>query len=125
MTTYTLSYLKRLPVDRLKIARRIDGEAARQGRRIDGMVQVNLGDEPTKHGFAEQGLFEAIRPLADLEHLRIGGLMAIPPYEEDLAAARRWFRQLRELRDEMAARPEWGRGEGTFPGWLSMGTRSS
>jgi len=105
-------------VDRLKIARRIDGEAGRQGRRIEGMIEVNLGGEPSKHGFPASGLIEAIRPLAGLEHLRVAGLMAIPPYEEDLAAARGWFRRLRELRDEIAARPEW---DGTFPGWLSMG----
>lgn len=109
-------------VDRLKIARRIDGEAARQGRRIEGMIEVNLGAEPSKHGFGVDNLFETLRPLADLEHLAIVGLMAIPPYEEDPAAARRWFRRLRELRDEMAARPEWSRSRsGTFPGRLSMG----
>lgn len=113
-------------IDRLKIARRIDLEASRQGRRIEGLIQVNLGAETSKHGFAPAGLFEAIRPLADLEHLEVAGLMAIPPYEEDLAAARLWFRRLRELRDEMAARPEWSapprRGANeTFPGWLSMG----
>ena len=104
-------------IDRLKIARRIDLEAGRQNRRIEGMIQVNLGDEPSKHGFAAEGLFEAVRPLADLEHLRIAGLMAIPPWEEELEAARRWFRRLRELRDELGARPEW-RGR---PGCLSMG----
>ena len=108
-------------VDRLKIARKLDGEAARQGRTIEGMIEVNLGDEPSKHGFAVGGLFEALRPLADLEHLKIGGLMAIPPYEENLGEARRWFRRLRQLRDEMAARPEWSEAGGTFPGWLSMG----
>ncbi len=104
-------------VDRLKIARRIDGEAGRQGRRIQGMIEVNLGGEPSKHGFPAADLIEAVRPLADLEHLRIVGLMAIPPYEEDLVAARGWFRRLRELRDEIAARDEWE----DFPGWLSMG----
>ncbi len=104
-------------IDRLKIARRIEHEATRQARRIDGFIQVNLGDEPTKSGFEAEGLGAAVRPLADLERLRIVGLMAIPPYEEDLEAARSWFRRLRDLRDQLAERPEW-RG---FPGLLSMG----
>ena len=43
--------------------------------------------------------------------------MAIPPYETDPARARAWFDRLRELRDELAARPEWA----GFPGRLSMG----
>ncbi len=104
-------------IDRLKIARKIDQEARRQDQRIDGFVQVNLGDEPTKHGYASDGLAEAMRPLAEFEHLRIVGLMAIPPYEEDLEAARGWFRELRQLRDEIGARPAWH----GWPGWLSMG----
>lgn len=104
-------------IDRLKIARKIDLQAERQGRKIDGLVQVNLGAEASKHGYPAEGLAEAIRPLADLDNLRIGGLMAIPPYEEDLEAARRWFARLRQLRDEIFARPEWAGA----PGWLSMG----
>lgn len=104
-------------IDRLKIARRIDVEARHQGKHIAGLVQVNLGSEPSKHGYPADGLIDALRPLVDLERLRIVGLMAIPPYEEDQTAAREWFVRLRELRDEIAIQPEW-RG---FPGWLSMG----
>ncbi len=104
-------------VDRLKIARKIDREAERQGRRLDGFVQINLGDEPSKHGYAGEGLLEAMRPLADFEHLRIVGLMAIPPYERDLEAMRRWFIRLRELRDDVFGDARWAGA----PGWLSMG----
>ncbi len=104
-------------IDRLKIARRINIEAERQEKTIQGFIQVNLGDEPTKGGYPTDGFLDAIQPLADLEHLQIVGLMAIPPYEEDSSAARRWFRELRDLRDAMSLRAEW-RG---FPGWLSMG----
>ncbi len=104
-------------IDRLKIARRIDREAERQSRRIDGFVQVNLGAEPSKHGYPEEGLVEAIRPLAELERLRVVGLMAIPPFERDPEAARRWFRRLRQLRDDVFADARWR----DCPGWLSMG----
>jgi hypothetical protein len=45
------------------------------------------------------------------------GLMAIPPQADDPEGSRPWFRRLRELRDELGARPEWA----GFPGWLSMG----
>ncbi|MCP3959860.1 MAG: YggS family pyridoxal phosphate-dependent enzyme [bacterium] len=104
-------------IDRLKIGRRIDLEAGRQGRRIEGFMQVNLGEEASKHGFLAEDLAEAVRPLLELEHVEIVGLMAIPPFEQDLEAARGWFRRLRELRDELAARPEWS----GFAGRLSMG----
>jgi pyridoxal phosphate enzyme (YggS family) len=110
-------------VDRPKIAEALDREAAARGRRITGLLEVNLGGEASKHGFplsalsANNGFAAAIRPLADLEHLRITGLMAIPPPGNDAEASRPWFRRLRELRDHLASRPEW---QG-FPGYLSMG----
>jgi len=104
-------------LDRLKIAQVLEHEAERQGRRIQGFIQVHLGDERSKHGFLPESLVENLRPLAGLRHLEIVGLMTLPPFEADPEAARRWFRQLRETRDRLAAAPEW---QG-FKGWLSMG----
>ncbi len=104
-------------LDRMKVAHRLAAEAERQDRSIEVFIQVHLGSEPTKHGFAEHGLAAAVRPLAELPRLKVVGLMAIPPFEEDLEEARKWFRRLRELRDGLAERPEWS----DFPGYLSMG----
>jgi len=104
-------------IDRLKIARVLDRHLGDLGRRVPALIEVNLGGEETKHGFAPAGLAEAVRPLADLEHLEISGLMAIPPPSGDPEGMRPWFRRLRELRDELATRPEWA----AWAGWLSMG----
>ena len=107
-------------VDRLKIGRALDRHAGDLGVALDGFLEVNLGEEPSKHGFAPRDLSRQAAELAGLEHLRIVGLMAIPPFEEDPDRARAWFDRLRELRDELAKRPEWS----GFQGWLSMGMSS-
>jgi PLP dependent protein len=107
-------------IDRLKIAEAVDREAGARGISINGFLEVNLGSEESKHGFlpgGPEGLAEAVRPLADLQHLRIVGLMAIPPQGDSPEESRPWLRRLRELRDAMAARPEWT----GWPGLLSMG----
>jgi PLP dependent protein len=113
-------------IDRVKIAEALDREAGRLGVALAGLLEVNLGLEQSKHGFAPRGLAAAVRPLAALEHLRIVGLMAIPPAAPVAPIAplatigehsRPWFRRLRELRDELRGRTEWA----GFPGWLSMG----
>lgn len=104
-------------IDRPSIAEALDREAAARGKMLDGFLEINLGGEESKHGFASEGLADAVRPLAGLTHLRIAGLMAIPPPGEAAEDSRPWFRRLRELRDDLAGRPEW---QG-FPGWLSMG----
>jgi hypothetical protein len=108
-------------VDRVAIAEALDREAGRLGIELPGFLEINLGGEESKHGFVLDGgldaLAETVRPLAALRHLRLSGLMAIPPPADDPEASRPWFRRLRELRDELAARPEWA----AWPGWLSMG----
>ena len=50
-------------------------------------------------------------------HLRIVGLMVIPPPGEAAEDSRPWFRRARELGDRLAERPEWT----AFPRRLSMG----
>jgi pyridoxal phosphate enzyme (YggS family) len=104
-------------LDRPKIFHAVAGEAARRGVRVDAFAEVNVGEEASKHGLPPAGLAAALEPLATLPGLRLVGLMAIPPFEEDPEASRRWFARLRALRDELAARPGWE----AFPGWLSMG----
>lgn len=103
-------------IDRVKIGRALDHEAAARGAVLDGFLEVNLGGEESKHGFPPAGLAAAIAPLAGLAHLRFVGLMAVPPEESSAEAMRPWFARLRALRDELAARPEWPALRG-----LSMG----
>lgn len=104
-------------VDRVRIAEALDQEAGRRGLQLSGFLEINLGQEESKHGFSPEGLTEAIRPLAGLPHLKIVGLMAIPPASDNPEDSRPWFRRLRGLRDEIGSRPEWP----GFPGRLSMG----
>jgi pyridoxal phosphate enzyme (YggS family) len=104
-------------IDRLSIAEAVEREAEKRGIAVTGFLEVNLGSEETKHGFPAEELAETVRPLADFKHLRIVGLMAIPPLGRAAEESRPWFRRLRALRDELAAAPEWA----GWPGWLSMG----
>lgn len=104
-------------VDRVKIAHALDEAARRAGKTIAGLVEVNLGGESSKHGFAPDGLAAAMAPFARFEHLAITGLMTLPPPSTDPATTRGYFRRLRELKDDLARRPEW-RGRLTE---LSMG----
>ena len=65
------------------------------------LIQVNLGGEETKSGSDEAGLIELARRAAALPHLRLRGLMALPPYADDPEAVRPYFRRLRELRETL------------------------
>ncbi|MGQ0666134.1 MAG: YggS family pyridoxal phosphate-dependent enzyme [Nitrospiraceae bacterium] len=84
-------------VDSLELAQEIDRRAGESGRRQDVLLEVNVGGEPTKAGFRPADLPELITTIAGLAHLRIKGLMAIPPLAPDGESARRYFVDLREL----------------------------
>jgi len=86
-------------VDRLELARELDRRAHAAGRKVNGLLQVNLGDEPQKGGAAPGEVKALLDELRGLTHLDIRGLMAIPPQVADAEAARPYFRRLRELRD--------------------------
>ena len=71
------------------------------GRRLNALLEVNVGDEQQKAGVPREDCEALLRSALAQPTLRIDGLMAIPPFEEDPEASRPYFRALRELRDQL------------------------
>ncbi|MDT8334294.1 MAG: YggS family pyridoxal phosphate-dependent enzyme [Desulfurivibrionaceae bacterium] len=85
-------------VDRLKIARALDRSLAESGGRIMPiLIQVNIGREPQKAGIAPEDCAGLLKSILDLKHLRVRGLMIMPPFHDDPEETRPYFRQTREL----------------------------
>lgn len=66
-------------VDSLKLAKEINRLAIKNDRIMDVLIEINIGDEASKSGITAGGLDELIDEVAQLENVRIKGLMAIPP----------------------------------------------
>ncbi len=81
------------------------------------LIQVDLGGEETKAGASEEELPELVRVIAACEHLQLIGLMTLPPFFENAENARPFFRRLREVRDALLSRGDFGARKGE----LSMG----
>jgi pyridoxal phosphate enzyme (YggS family) len=104
-------------VDRLSLAREIDRQWGLLGASCDILIQVNVSCETTKGGTSSQALLELVTEVSSLAHLRIRGLMTMPPFFDDPEGARPYFRALRELAREVE-----GAGiAGVEMGELSMG----
>jgi hypothetical protein len=84
-------------LDRLELARECDRRARLRGRPAPVLLQVNVVGEATKGGFAPDQVGEALDAVAALDHLRLRGLMTIPPPVERAEEARGWFRTLAQL----------------------------
>jgi PLP dependent protein len=90
-------------VDSTELGARLDQIAAEAGRVLPVLIQVELGGESSKSGLTEGQLFPALESLRALAHLRLDGLMTIPPPSDDPEAMRPFFRRLRESRDRALA----------------------
>ena len=88
-------------VDSLRLALEIDKQAARAGKIQGVMLEVKTSPEATKFGLEPKNLPANIRELARLQNLKILGLMTIAPLLDDPRESRPYFRQLRELKDEV------------------------
>jgi pyridoxal phosphate enzyme (YggS family) len=91
-------------VDSLPLAQKLDAAAAAEGKRLQILIEVHLGDETTKSGVAEKDLPALAGGIAAFSHLELCGLMTIPPFSENASSVRPYFRKLRELRDELNRR---------------------
>ncbi len=105
-------------LDSAALAQRLDRMCAELNRpELPVMIQVDLGREATKSGVAEAEVAQTVEALQHCEHLRLTGLMTLPPYYDDAEQVRPFFRKLRELRDELGSRGAFGGARGE----LSMG----
>jgi hypothetical protein len=102
-------------LDRERLAARLEGLLAGEGKTLPVLLEFNLGGEETKSG-APPDEAEALAGKAlACPHLDVRGVMAVPPFTENPEDVRPYFRQLREIRDRLTGR--FGR---PFPE-LSMG----
>ena len=93
-------------VDSERLAEKLNASAEKIGKQLAILIEVNVGGEETKSGLApEAGELDAILLAASRwGDLTIRGLMTVPPYTENPEGARPFFRKLREIRSQIAAR---------------------
>ena len=70
-------------------------------RRLDVLVEVNIGSEPQKAGALPDKGAGLVGDAISCARLAVRGLMAIPPWQDDPEASRPYFKALRELRDDI------------------------
>jgi pyridoxal phosphate enzyme (YggS family) len=110
-------------LDSLKLAQRLDRFAGEANRVLRVLLEFNVGGEASKSGWNAMDesqwnvFYPQVAELLELPHLRVHGLMTMPPLGMEPEESRRFFQRLRLLRDHLAVQ---------FPqaDWreLSMGT---
>ncbi|MEA2240340.1 MAG: dependent protein [Thermoanaerobaculia bacterium] len=87
-------------VDSLDLAEKLARAAEGQGKTLEVMLQVNIGDEPQKSGLARAEVDSIAKQVEALSPIHLIGLMAIPPVGTP-GESRPYFRELRSMRDAL------------------------
>lgn len=84
-------------VDSYKLACEIEKQAAKHDCIMDILIEVNIAEEESKFGLAEEEVIHLVKEIAKLPHVRIRGLMTVAPYVVDSEENRAFFRKIKQL----------------------------
>lgn len=103
-------------IDSFKLANILEKKLAYRQWELPVLIQINAGNEPQKHGIAPEQAADIIHRISGCRHLKIKGLMTMPPLADKAEESRPYFRKIRHLADDL-------RGKGLLhdPIELSMG----
>ncbi len=90
--------------DCMELLEAIDKRAASMGLKQDVLLEVNVGGEEAKSGFAPEKLMEYLPQMAQFGSVRVRGLMAIPPICEKTEEIRPYFRTMKQLFIDIGAK---------------------
>jgi pyridoxal phosphate enzyme (YggS family) len=104
-------------VDSLRLAEELDAQAAKLGRRMPVLMQINASEEPQKSGVAVGAAVHLAEQIDSMPNLQILGLMTLAELEASEKAIRHTFARTREVFEEM----RFNKIGGTALRHLSMG----
>ncbi|MBE6692068.1 MAG: YggS family pyridoxal phosphate-dependent enzyme [Ruminococcaceae bacterium] len=84
-------------VDRESLALEIERQAAKHGIVMPILAEINIGGEESKSGITPEKIYEFCDFLTSLPHLRLKGLMAVPPKCEKSEDNREYFRKMSKI----------------------------
>lgn len=83
-------------LDSLRLAKELEKQCAALGKELGVLLEVNIGGEESKSGVAPEALEELILEVSRLPHLKVQGLMTIPP-AGDLLQTEKFFSAMYQL----------------------------
>ena len=107
-------------LDNIALAAEIDKQAARVGRRVRALIEINSGREEQKGGILPEDAEDFYLKVKEFSHIEIAGLMTMGPVCDDAEDLRPCFRETKALFDRLS-RSHGFAGDGI----LSMGMSDS
>jgi len=90
-------------VDSLRLAQAIESRCMLLGVTMPVLVEINSGREPSKTGVSPEEVDDLVATIADMEHVRVMGLMTMGPRFGDPEDARPYFRETRAAFERLSS----------------------
>ena len=84
-------------VDSYRLAEEINIQAKKKNIVVPILVEVNIAHEESKFGISEEDAIQLVEEIAELENVKICGLMTIAPYVENAEDNRLYFHKIKQL----------------------------
>ena len=91
-------------VDSERLLKAIDKEAAKQEIIQDILLEVNVGEEESKSGFAAGDILPLLDKIHEFPNIRVKGLMAIPPISQKNGDNRKYFQKMCNISVDIVAK---------------------
>lgn len=91
-------------VDSFELAAAIDKKAGALGLRQDILLEINIGGEAAKSGVSEGGVYELLEKMGEFVHLKVRGLMTIPPICTNSEENKPYFARMEKLFVDIGAK---------------------
>tara|TARA_Y100001970_G_scaffold13675_1_gene15462 strand:+ start:8875 stop:9564 length:690 start_codon:yes stop_codon:yes gene_type:complete len=88
-------------VDSLKVAQKINKTAHKRGMIQPIFIQINIGQDPNKHGFLLNTLFHNIELIQNLTHIHLLGLMTILPFYQKAQETQPLFYKMKKIQNKV------------------------
>lgn len=93
-------------VDRYGLAEELSKKSAQKGVTSNILIQINIGNEETKGGFAPEEAEEAFERISALPALKVEGLMAMLPFDGSEEYLRKLARKMRGIFETIKKKDE-------------------
>ena len=91
-------------VDSLRLLQAIQAEAAKQGILQDILLEINVGNEASKTGFATNEIDPLLQNISAFPNVRVRGFMAIPPISHFSGENIKFFQEIYNLSVDITAK---------------------
>lgn len=107
-------------VDSFKLAEKISSECSKINKKMDVLIEINVGEEQSKSGISLNETVELIHKISVLDSICVKGLMTIPPICDNFSELLKYFSNMYNLFVDIKGKNM----DNVYMDYLSMGMSS-